>query len=258
MMTQQSQRYQSGGESEVVVRGTVAYQVFRRPAEFQHVVRVARAIAAATPIHVFWSDGTLYTYTPLEHHAQMIGASATIQTIQWERMVCLNQLPADTVQTRIRNHLHRFLWDILKGLFGLHAYGYSQGDVCLDNIAFRNHRYVLFDYNLSRASSADTISRDLHALIRSIRFHFHALHATEDALLDHVKQISSLEEYLVYVQRVLGLASVLETAEWLDRTSLPEPPQYADNQHDYEYADNDLNDLNDFGTRRKEAPKALY
>jgi len=234
------QVYQSSDQSKVLVSKDDAYQVFRHEAIYDRVLDVALEVlsSADAPVNTILRGGEVYSYTLSDFHTRMIGSDKATLTIRWERMTCLNQLPKKEMLENVRKNFHKFLWDILKGIFGLGIYGFCHGDVCLDNIAMRGRNYALFDYNLSRRYSAENFARDLNAFVRSIRFNFRNLNYTltveEETLLDRIRNLWNLEEYLVYIKQQYQLSSTHEAARRLDEmgSSTSSPPPYEENDTD--------------------------
>lgn len=81
------------------------------------------------------------------------------QTIVWEKIIPIRQLPRNYVI----DHIDQLIWDVGLALMGLHEIGYVHSDSRLDNIGYKNGKFILFDYNLS------VLCRDIKNRIKDFR-----------------------------------------------------------------------------------------
>lgn len=91
--------------------------------------------------------------------------------IIWEKHVCLNSYTKDILVKILRNNISKFIWDISKGIYGLHSLFILHGDPSIDNIGIRNGVFILFDYDSSKADVQDlSLKKDNWDLLKSLKF----------------------------------------------------------------------------------------
>lgn len=218
--------YSSSDQSTVFINPgeRVATQIFRHESEYQKVKRVALEIATSPSIHTLCSDGEIYSYTLVSYHSHLEGYDDRTRTVKWSRILCLNQLDPSIVITCIRKNWIKFFWDIFRGIFGMHVCGFHHGDVSLDNIGIRDGTFVLYDYNLSRANryASEDLQRDIYTLFRSLRWRISRdiLTHREMCLLDTLRYIQSLEEFIMYVKDEQNFQTLSETLLFLDALTI--------------------------------------
>ena len=91
--------------------------------------------------------------------------------IVWEKHTCLNSFSKDVLADILVNNIVKILWDISKGLYGLHCNLILHGDARIDNIAIKNNNFVLFDFDSSNISN-ETVSftKDNWDFLKSLEF----------------------------------------------------------------------------------------
>jgi hypothetical protein len=204
--------FESSGNSHVellsVEQQVCARQVFKQPLEYQRVKQMALLIHGAGPINVLFERGIRYTYKLQPFHSVLLQNADSKQQIDWKVIQCLNQ--NERYLWIVQDNIEKFLWDILRGIVGLHVLGYLHNDVSLDNIGIRDGCFVLFDYNMSkRLEYAHT---DFYKLIRSLRFHF-----DNKLPFDWSEEyLYTLEDFVYVIQEQRKFKTVTETIRYLD------------------------------------------
>jgi len=166
----------SSGSSVVLLLNDVShpfvYQYYRCRETYQNIILMQDRIKnnVSRSLTQTFVDGTntvvrrKIQYDVTDHLTMMTDHFPTLQTIVWERIKPLHDLPTNTIKPQI----NQLIWDLVKALYGLHACGYSHGDSRYDNIGLKNGKFVLFDYNLSKWYGND--EHDFELLSRSLEF----------------------------------------------------------------------------------------
>jgi len=205
---------ESSGNSTVDVVNDVARQTFRSPLEYQRVKQVSGFIQDAGPINVFLENRVRYTFMLQPLHTQLMATNDARQLIEWKAIHCLNQ--DENYLWNVQQNIEKFLWDILRGLVGMHVLGYLHNDPTVDNIGIRDGHFVLFDYNMSKPVTGVDSTSDFYKLIRSLRYHFdHKL--PFDWSTDY---LYNLEDFVYIIQKQHGFKKVSETIRYLDSLKL--------------------------------------
>jgi hypothetical protein len=91
--------------------------------------------------------------------------------IVWEKHTCLNSFSKNVLTDILVNNIVKILWDISKGLYGLHYNLILHGDTRIDNIAIKNNNFVLFDFDSSNINN-ETVSfrKDNWDFLKSLEF----------------------------------------------------------------------------------------
>lgn len=91
--------------------------------------------------------------------------------ILWEKHLCLNSFSKDKLTDILVNNIIKILWDISKGLYGLHFNLILHGDPRVDNIGIRNNNFVLFDFDSSNiGNEIASFRRDNYDFLKSLEF----------------------------------------------------------------------------------------
>jgi tRNA A-37 threonylcarbamoyl transferase component Bud32 len=65
----------------------------------------------------------------------------------------------------------KFIWDISKGLYGLHSLFILHGDPTIDNIGIRNGVFILFDFDSSKIDvEFVSFKKDNWEFLKSLKF----------------------------------------------------------------------------------------
>lgn len=127
--------------------------------------------------------------------------------IVWEKHTCLNSFSENVLTNILVNNIVKILWDISKGLYGLHFNLILHGDARIDNIAIKNNNFVLFDFDSSNMSN-ETVSfrKDNWDFLKSLEFNV-GKDKWKNILIDH-PYISDtdfiINEMLEYISKKSG------------------------------------------------------
>lgn len=94
--------------------------------------------------------------------------------IVWKKHCCLNSFDKESISKIISTNYFKLLWDISKGLYGLHINNVMHGDARIDNIGILDNNFILFDFDGSciiENTSEDVFEKDISDFLESIRFH---------------------------------------------------------------------------------------
>jgi hypothetical protein len=91
--------------------------------------------------------------------------------IVWQKHTCLNSFSKDVLTDILINNIVKILWDISKGLYGLHFNLILHGDARIDNIAIKNNNFVLFDFDSSNmGNEIVSFRKDNWDFLKSLEF----------------------------------------------------------------------------------------
>lgn len=106
-----------------------------------------------------------------KHLSNFIEHKKQDNIIIWEKHVCLNSYTKDMLVKILTNNIPKFIWDISKGIYGLHYLFILHGDPSIDNIAIRDGKFILFDYDSSKLDVEYVcFKRDNWELLKSLKF----------------------------------------------------------------------------------------
>lgn len=208
----------SSGNSTVRLTQSEAIQQFKTISEYTHVKTIVKDLDQIGLIHV-WLDSEYYTYNlkrviVLPHITQ-----DHCLTIHWPRVKCLNELVDSERQRVILNSIEKLIWDILKAIVGINLCGYTHNDVSIDNIAFHQGSFVLYDYNLSKRGS--NLRKDLNSFKRSICFHLDQKVTSEiNGLLQYLESLNPLDDFVYAIQNLHHFLSAQEAINYLDHLTI--------------------------------------
>ena len=91
--------------------------------------------------------------------------------IVWEKHLCLNSFSKEKLTDILVNNIIKILWDISKGLYGLHFNLILHGDSRVDNIGIKNNNFVLFDFDNSNiGNEIVSFRKDNWDFLKSLEF----------------------------------------------------------------------------------------
>jgi len=142
----------------------VVYQYYRSQKTYEEIIKMQHSLKNNSNQSLSINARHQLKYDINDYTVTMVNSFPTLQTIVWERIVPLHDVPSQTV----KQHINRLFWDLGKALNGLHTVGYSHGDSRYDNIGLKNGKFVLFDYNLSTLEG--DYDHDYELLADSLKF----------------------------------------------------------------------------------------
>jgi len=105
------------------------------------------------------------------HLSNFIDYKKPDNIIIWEKHVCLNSYTNDMIVKILSNNIIKFIWDISKGLYGLHSLFILHGDPTIDNIGIRNGVFILFDFDSSKINVEFlSFKKDNWEFLKSLKF----------------------------------------------------------------------------------------
>ena len=149
--------YESGGNSRVRVENfkEIVVQIFDYREEYIKVKNIARKILEFPEIS--------------KYHSKMMSFDDDKLHIYWKKILCLNQMK--DYKNQIIQNYEKMLEHIIKSIYGLNRLGYEHNDVSIDNIGMRDGYFVLYDYNMSKKKTNNSIENDIQKFYKSIDFH---------------------------------------------------------------------------------------
>ena len=210
----------SSGNSQVIIRGNQAIQTFNYFSEYKQVKQLAQEIENSKYVHL-WIDTHSYTYILKLFFVEYEQFDDSSQSITWCKVETLNSLDTKERIALVSRNLEKLVWDILRAVIGLDLYGFSHGDVSIDNIGMFNGRFVLYDYNMSRITNLSFRSRDLYNFGKSIRFHLgDHITDTDQTLIRCIQSMYPMSDYVYLIQQNHQFKTFQETIDYLDQLTI--------------------------------------
>lgn len=119
----------------------------------------------------FKNESFILNFKLKNHLSNFIDYKKQDNIIIWEKHKCLNSYTKDMLVKILSNNITKIIWDISKGLFGLHSLFILHGDPTIDNIGIRNGKFILFDFDSSKID-VDHVSfkKDNWEFLKSLKF----------------------------------------------------------------------------------------